>query len=231
MGEEDSIQHKKRIWISYLPKVIGVAFWVCLIILCLIQRDRITVENIVNFTPKNPFLAVCVILLLFALKSVSMVIYGGILYAASGILFSIPAAIAVNLAGSVIMTTIPFLIGKRSGVKIMDRLIQRNSKLEILQSVPKQNEWLISFFVRIVGVLPSDLVSMYLGASGLHYTRYMIGTIVGQLPAIIDFSVMGKNIHNVSSPAFRISVGIEIFLMILSVSIYYIWKRKRRQEE
>ena len=231
MGEEDYIQHKKRTWIPYLPKVIGVAFWVGLIILCLIRRDQITVENIVKFTPENPFLAICVILLLFALKSVSVVIYGGILYAASGILFSLPAAIAVNLAGSVIMTTIPFLIGKRSGVKMMDRLIQRNSKLEILRSVPKQNEWLISFFIRIVGVLPSDLVSMYLGASGLHYTRYMIGTIVGLLPAIIDFSVMGKNIHDVSSPAFRISVGIEIFLMILSISIYYIWKRKRNGRE
>ena len=112
----------------------------------------------------------------------------------------------------------------------MDRLIRRNSKLEILRSVPKQNEWLISFFVRIVGVLPSDLVSMYLGASGLHYMRYMIGTIVGLLPAIIDFSVMGKNMHDVSSPAFRISVGVEIFLMILSVSIYSIWRRKKKQE-
>lgn len=229
MGKEDYIQHKKRRWLSYLPKVIGVAFWVCLIILCLIQRDQITVDNIVNFTPKNPFLAACVILLLFALKSVSVVIYGGILYAASGILFPLPAAIAVNLVGSVIMTTIPFLIGKRSGVKILDRLVQKNSKLEILRSVPKQNEWLISFFVRIVGVLPSDLVSMYLGASGLHYTRYMIGTIVGLLPAIIDFSVMGKSIHDVSSPAFRISVGIEIFLMILSISIYSIWKRKKKR--
>ena len=229
MAEEDYIQHKKRRWLSYLPKVIGVTFWVGLIILCLIWRDKITVENIVNFTPENPFLAVCVILILFALKSVSVVIYGGILYAASGILFSLPAAITVNLAGSVIMTTIPFLIGKRSGVKMMDRLIQRNSKLEILRSVPKQNEWLISFFVRIVGVLPSDLVSMYLGASGLHYTRYMIGTIVGLLPAIINFSVMGKNLHDVSSPAFRISAGIEIFLMILSVSIYYIWRRRKKR--
>ena len=97
--------------------MIGVAFWVCLIILCLIHRDQITVDNIVSFTPGNPFLAVCVILFLFALKSVSVVIYGGILYVASGILFSLPAAIAVNLAGSVIMTTIPFLIGKKPALK------------------------------------------------------------------------------------------------------------------
>ena len=114
MGEEDYIQHKKRIWISYLPKVIGIAFWVCLIIFCLIRRDQITAENIVNFTPDNPFLAVCVILLLFALKSVSVVIYGGILYAASGILFSLPAAIAVGIEIFLMILSVSiYLIWKR----------------------------------------------------------------------------------------------------------------------
>ena len=53
---------------------------------------------------------------------------------------------------------------------------------------------------------------------------------MGLLPAIVNFSVMGKNIHDVSSPAFRISVVLEIFLMLLSVILYYIWKRKKRQE-
>ena len=188
-------------------------------------------ENIVNFTPEDPFIAVGVILLLFALKSVSVVIYSGILYAVSGLLFPLPIAIAVNLAGSVVMTTIPFLIGKRSGVKMMDRLIKRNSKLEILRSVPKQNELLISFFVRCVRVLPSDLVSMYLGANRFHYVWYMIGTIVGLLPEFIGYSVMGKSIQDVSSPAFRISAGVEIFLMILSVSIFYIWRRRKKRGE
>ena len=109
------MQHKKRRWISYLPKVIGVAFWVCFITLCLIQRDKITVDNIVNFTPKSPALAILIILFLYALKGVSMPIYGGILYAASGIIFPLPTAIAVNTAGSIIMTTMPFLIGKHPG--------------------------------------------------------------------------------------------------------------------
>ena len=229
MDEENEIRHKKRTLLSYLPKA-GVAFWLCLIVLCIVQRDKITVDNIVNFTPKNPFLAFCIVMLLFALKSVCVVIYGGILYAACGILFSLPTAIAINIAGSVIMTTIPFLIGKKLGAKRLAALTKKHSKLELLHSVQHKNELLLSFFVRIVGFLPSDLVSMYLGASGLHYIWYISGTIMGLLPAIVNFSVMGKNIHDVSSPAFRISVVLEIFLMLLSVILYYIWKRKKRQE-
>lgn len=40
MSKENYIQRKERRWLSYLPKVIGAVFWVCLIILCLIQRDQ-----------------------------------------------------------------------------------------------------------------------------------------------------------------------------------------------
>ena len=221
------MQHKKRRWLSYLPKTIGVALWVCLIILCLILRDEITLENIVNFTPKNPALAILIILFLYALKGISMPIYGGILYAASGIIFPLPTAIAVNTAGSVIMTTMPFLIGKHLGAKLLDRLVQKNPKLELLRSFPKQNDLLILFLVRLVGVLPADLVSMYLGASGLDYFHYIIGTIAGLLPSIINFSVMGMSINDVSSPAFWLSLICEICLSVFSVIIFYVLKKKK----
>ena len=46
------------------------------------QRDKITVDSILHFTPENPFLAVIVLLLLFALKSISIILYSGVLYVA-----------------------------------------------------------------------------------------------------------------------------------------------------
>ena len=224
-------QHVERTWLSVLPQIIGGIFWICLILVCFIFRDEITVDRVVNFTPKNPILAICVILLCFALKSVTVVIYGGILYAASGILFPLPIAIAVNFVGGFLMTSIPFWIGKRSGTKMMDRLVQKNPKLELLRSIPKRNEWFVSFAVRIVGILPSDLVSMYLGASDLRYIHYIVGTMAGLLPSVINFSVMGMSLNDVSSPAFRISVGCEIGLMALSLLYYLIWHRRRKSRK
>lgn len=217
----------KHSWSSVLPKTIGIAFWVCLVLVCFIYRDEITVESIVNFTPENPVFAICIILMLFALKSVSMVIYGGILYVVSGILFSLPTAIAVNLIGGIIMTSIPFWIGKRSGAKLMDHLVQRNPKLELLRTLPQKNEWFVSFFVRIVGGLPGDLVSMYLGSSSLHYIRYICGTMMGLFPSIIIFSVMGMSINDVSSPAFKISIVCKIGLTALSLILCFVWEKRR----
>lgn len=59
-------------------------------------------------TPSNSFLAALVLLVLFALKSLTVVIYAPLLYAASGLIFPLHAAIAINLLETIIMNSIPY---------------------------------------------------------------------------------------------------------------------------
>ncbi len=207
-----------------------LAFWGGIVLLCWINRDNITVENIVNYVPENTAAAIGIMLVLFALKGITVIVYGGILYAASGILFSLPAAICVNLAGTVLMTSVPFFIGKRAGADLLDKLVQRNKRLELLRDAPKQNEFLFSFAVRMIGLLPGDLVGMYSGACGFTYGHYICGTAAGMFPSIITFSVMGTSAHDISSPAFLISAGSTILLMLLSLSAFLLWRKRKHKE-
>ena len=212
-------------------KIIAVVFWAALIILCIIYRDTISAEKIAQTIPKNSYISIIVMLMLFALKGITVVIYGSILYAASGILFSLPLAITVNAIGTVIMTVIPFSIGKKSGEGMMSRLVKNNRKLEMLQDIQNRNEFTVSFFIRMVGLLPADLVAMYLGASGMRYRPYLLGTILGLLPAIVCFSVMGMSIKDTSCVEFIISACVEIGLMLLSVLLYFIWHRRKNRRK
>ena len=66
--------------------VLGL-IWVGIIVICFIHRKELSAEEIARYTPGNPWLAGIVLLALFALKSLSIVIYSGVLYAANGILF------------------------------------------------------------------------------------------------------------------------------------------------
>lgn len=221
----------KRRCIERAAGVLAVLFWGILILLCWIYRDSITVESIVNYAPENAIAAIGIMLALFALKGITVVVYGGILYMASGVLFSLPTAIAVNLVGTVIMTSVPFLLGKKAGSTMLDRLVQKNRKLELLRDMPKRNEWLTSFVVRMIGLLPGDLVGMYLGASGLRYSRYLGGTMAGMFPSVITFSIMGTSVQDVSSPAFLISAASEIAMMLLSLILYLLWNKKKSKEK
>ena len=220
---------EKHIDKKLIQKVFLAVFWLLIILLCLINRDKITVDSIVNFTPQNTIAAIGIMLLMFSLKSITLVVYGGLLYSASGIMFSFPIAVLVNTIGTVLMVSIPFFIGKKAGKNTMNKLIEKNPKLEVLRGIPNKNEIFISFFVRLIGLLPGDLVSMYLGACGVHYGKYITGTMLGLFPAIIAFSIMGMSADNISSPEFVISAAFEIGLMILSIIIYFIWHRKSKK--
>ena len=87
---------KKRDKLHDIRRILNIAavvVWVGLVVLCFINRDRITIDSIMSYTPSNLFVAAVILLLLYALKSVSIVIYSGILYAVSGRLFPLPLRI------------------------------------------------------------------------------------------------------------------------------------------
>ena len=226
--ENEKNKHHKALKI--FGRIFVIVFWGGLILLCFLNREKISVEGIVDLVPKNSILSVLVMLLLFAVKGIAVFIYGSILYTASGILFSLPVAIIVNTVGTVIMTTIPFYLGKKAGSRLIGDLVKKNSKLELLKDTQNQNEFIVSFFLRMVGLLPADLVAMYLGASGMRYKPYFFGTLIGLMPSIICFSVMGMSIDDIGSPQFIISLIVEVGLMILSLLIYLIWKHRNKKK-
>lgn len=88
--------------------------WLAIVGACVLKRDAFTLEGILSYTPRQPLLAALLLLALFAVKSLSVFLYSGFLFAASGILFPLPAAIAVNLAGAAVMVSLPYWLGKAS---------------------------------------------------------------------------------------------------------------------
>lgn len=215
---------KSRVFTAIQAAVL-VLLWGGLLIFLWINRAKISVESIVDYVPGNTVAAIAVLLMLFALKSMLIVVYGGVLYAASGLLFPLPTAILVNIAGTVLMTGIPFFIGKRVGAKLLNQIVQKNERLRRLQAFEKKNEFFISLAVRMIGHLPNDLVGMYLGASNFRTDFYFLGAVLGMLPSILTFSVMGMSAHDASSPIFWIAAGIQLIIIFLSLAIYLLWKR------
>lgn len=218
-----------KIW-KRIGNIIAVIFWLALIVLCLIYKDDITVDSIVAYSPDNMLLAAIVLLTMFAVKSVSIFIYCGLLYAASGILFPIPIAILVNILGSLIMATIPFYIGKKSGSSMVDELLQKHPKLSFLKNVPNQSPFFLSFFVRIIGLLPSDILGLYFGSTGIQYKKYIAGAILGMLPQTVTFCLMGMSINDVTSPEFLASLIFELSLMAISTTTYVIWMKQLKKK-
>lgn len=205
--------------------VFASCIWLVIIGVCIMQRDKITVDSILHFTPENPFLAVIVLLLLFALKSISIILYSGVLYIAAGVLFPLPIAIIVNLCGTAVMVTIPYFIGKKAGTPLVNQILQKHPKAALLKKIRTGNDFIFCFLSRIINVLPCDLVSMYMGAIQIKYGSYLLGCLLGMLPPMITFPVMGMSITDIHSPQFIVALCIELSFMIVSATVCTIyWK-------
>ena len=197
--------------------------WIGIIVLLIIHRKELSAEEIARYTPKNPWLAVIVMLALFALKSLSIVIYSGLLYAANGILFPLPAAIVLNLIGTVIMVSLPYWIGRRNGASAR----KKYPKAEVIHDLRAKNDLLFSFLVRMIR-LPCDVASLYMGAVHVEYKKYLLGSLLGMLPHAITYPIMGMSIQDIRSPKFVISLCAELAYILITSAVYTVY-RKRNQ--
>lgn len=210
---------------KWIRRIVLITIWAVILILLVVHRKDLTVSEVLAFSPENPWLAAIVLLALFALKSVSIVIHSGILFAASGILFPLPAAILLNALGTIIMVTIPYLIGKHSGASAVDRILNKYPKAAYLRQQRQENDFLFALFVRLLRLFPFDVVSLYMGAIEMKFGCYLMGSLVGILPSAISFAVMGMSITDVTSPQFMIALCVELLCTAVS-TVLYCFRRK-----
>ena len=218
-GEIMRHPHRKSIFIRYLwilPFVIiGVSF--------LFFRPYVadlTVEGLLEFTPSDPVLASVVLLLLFALKSMTVVFPLMVLYLAVGHLFPLWWSLPLNLCGIVVCVTIPYLIGRYAQADALANVMQKYPKVEAFIIQHRSRGLFLSYFLRIITMVPGDLMSMLLGALRISYPYFLLGSTLGMAPSMIAATLAGDSITNPASPQFILSAVSIVVLAVLSAILY-----------
>ncbi len=211
-------------------QIILILVWAALLLFCLLNKDRFTVDGVLSYTPENAVLSAAFMMFLFALKSISVFIFSGILFAANGILFPLPAAILLNVLGAAVMVSLPYWLGRRLGGDVVGRIVEKYPKAAAFRQLQTGHELLFSFIARAVNILPSDIVSLYMGAMGISYRKYLPGSILGMLLSLITFPIMGMNIANPGSPTFLWSIGIQAAVSAVSIGGFWLVRRKKKDQ-
>ena len=212
--DEKTFNRWKRIWGGILLCAWGLILW-----FLIRNGGRLSVEQILNFKPESTAAAVAAMTGLFALKSVDFIMHSGILYAANGIMFPLGWAIVFNLFGSALVMTTPYLIGKTLGKPLMAILEKKTPKLKTVNALSLESDFLVAFLFRISG-LPLSILSLYFGAMGLRFGRYLAGSVLGFLPLLLNYTVLGMAASDVTSPVFLIAVGVKAAFFVGSMLVY-----------
>lgn len=213
---------KRTTFLKLLPILICAVF----LILVLTSGEELTVQTVLDYTPKSPAAAALVILLLYALKSVSVVFPIAVLQIATGHLFPTPAALLINFLGRAITLSIPYGIGRFSGSGMAESLREKHPRLDELCSRHGQNPLFISFLLRTFCFLPGDAVSLYLGAIKIPFPCYLAGGSLGTALGVILSTILGSSISTPGSPAFLLSASLMVLVAVISALFYIHGRRK-----
>ncbi len=211
-------------------RIVGIFLWIALIVFVFLRRDRITVEAVLERIPENRWDAALLMLVFFTVKGMSMVLYAGILYTASGLLFPLPLAFLVNILGTVCMVTAPWLCGRFVGGDAAERFDAKYPAAARLASFREKNDLLFSLGVRLLGGLPSDPLSLYLGAVKLSWPALVFGAVLAYLPKAVTLPLMARNAADPGSPVFVISAAVAV-LFACAPAFFLVFLRIRKKKE
>lgn len=185
---------RKRWWVLLLPLALAAALWPF--------RRSVTAEAIAAWTPGQAWLAAAALLALYAVKGLTAALPLAALEAAAGLLFPFPAALAVNAWGVAAAQAGPYLVGRRQRGSL-SALAARHPRLAALGGGAVTARRV--FLLRLAGVLPGDLVSLWLGAAGTPWQAYFAGGLLGSFPRILSATVLGAALWDLGGLRFWMS--------------------------
>jgi len=214
----------------YLHQAFPLFVMFVFILIFLRFSKQISVKNFLEYTVENYYLAAISLLIMYAIKSLTIVFPLTLLYLISGIIFSPSLAILINIMGTAITVTIPYWIGWYSGNNLTQKLLRKYPKAQQLHEIQKNNDWFFSYLLRIIGILPYDVISLYIGSLRMPYPTYLSGSMLGMIPNILIMTLVGINITDPNSPVFISAIIFRVLLTICSVAIYRIVLKLRKNE-
>lgn len=230
MRGQTEMKNKKRSTGEIL-RFFPIAVVAVIAILYFVFRDKITADNIIGITPKSEALAVLFMMLIGAVKGLSVFCPFLLLEFISVLIFKDKVtAILVNLAVIAASFSSAYVAGRISGAVTVDKLRKRYPKFEDFYSLIKKNSLFAVFAMRVVGVLPMDVVSMYMGASKINYPKFLVASLLGAAPDLIFETIIGAEISNYRSKTFWIAIACRMVFTAITLIVYQLWIKKKQDK-
>ena len=136
---------------------------------------------------------------------------------AGGALFGVVAGSLLTLLGAVIGATVAFALGRRLGRTGVQALAgQRSARFD--RWVRKRG-FLALLYLRLVPVVPFNLLNYAAGVTGMSTRAYVTATAVGIVPGTVAYTALGATAANPGSVPFFVSLAAVVLLTAVAVAV------------
>ncbi|MCD8035838.1 MAG: VTT domain-containing protein, partial [Clostridiales bacterium] len=177
--------------------------------------------DIYNYIMDNQAQAAMIILGLYALKSVTVVIYYSFLVAVSGFVFDLPLAILINSAGTLICLTVSYFIGYFTKSDSITEKLDKHPKIKRYFDKCETNSFLVSYILHALG-LSTEVLGLMFGFIKMPYFKYVLSSFLAIAPGMICVTIFGGEL-DFTSWEFWLAAAVEVTVIITA----YMYSKKK----
>lgn len=207
---------------STLKALIRVAVAMIIFVLAVINYDKlknIDVRALVEGS-SSVLIAVLTIWGVYFTKSILFIIPASLIYISTGMAFPPVTASLISLAGIIIEVTVTYLLGLFLGGEYVNKQLEKTKAGKKILDMKLNDSFLALLPIRALPVFPIDFVSLFWGASKCGFFRYFFASVIGIMPRVVLFTILGDGIYDyipihliIKIIIFSIPVGAAIYLI------------------
>lgn len=151
---------------------------------------------------------------LYAALTVTLV-PGAALTLAAGAVFGAAVGTLVSIAGALVGATVAFAVARRASRASLQQV--QGERAARVQQRLRDHGLLSIIALRLIPLVPFNLLNYLAGASAIRRRDYVAGTAVGIIPGTIAYATLGGSLHDPLSPAFAAAAALVIALTLAGV--------------
>lgn len=133
----------------------------------------------------------------YLVKSVLFIIPAMLIYVSIGMAFPAPTACMISLVGIILEITVTYLLGVFLGGPYVTKLLSKTKPGKKVLDMKLNENFPTLLVIRALPVFPIDFVSLFWGASRCGFIKYFIASVVGIMPRVILFTIIGEGIYEI----------------------------------
>ncbi|MDD7362562.1 MAG: VTT domain-containing protein [Peptoniphilus sp.] len=146
----------------------------------------------------------------------------------SGYIFGSAMGVVYTLIGSAINITVMYFLAAKFARKPIVDLVERKSddKIKKLFFSPSGTSQGVFFIFRLIPLISYNLINYVAGILKIAFLPYFLLSMVGITPGLLAFIYLGEQIHDPSSPQFKLAVFFLVLLTVVSLVLLSVYNKR-----
>lgn len=207
---------------STLLALLRVAVAMTIFVIAVVNYEKlknIDVRALVEAST-NMTVAVLTIWGVYLVKSVLFILPASLIYISIGMAFPTPSACLISLVGIILEVTVTYFLGVFLGGDYVEKLLMKSKGGQKILEKKFNDNFPALLIIRALPVFPIDFVSLFWGASKCKFQRYFAASVIGIMPRVVLFTILGDGIYDYIP--IHLIIKIVIFCIPVGAVIYLI---------